>query len=123
MKKTYIFALFAFLLPCSLSACQTRNPNETAPTGYVSDEIDQPQMMYNDTIFYYWATGFDGELPDDYLYVGEVESIDNKEQPSKNYSGSRLEAGQKIYANDKTPGIIYIEYENGYACFSSSYIP
>lgn len=52
----------------------------------------------------------------------EVESIDNKEQPSKNYTGSRLEVGQKIYANDEEPEIIYIEYENGYARFSPSYI-
>lgn len=56
------------------------------------------------------------------IYMREVESIDNKKQPSKNYTGSRLEVGQKIYANDEEHEIIYIEYENGYARFSPSYI-
>lgn len=55
------------------------------------------------------------------IYIGEVESIDNKEHPLKNYEGSRLEIGQKIYANDEIPEIIYIKYENGYARFSPSY--
>ena len=43
-------------------------------------------------------------------------------QAAKNYNGSRLEIGQKIYINDEKPEIIYIKYENGYARFSSSYI-
>ena len=121
LKKIYLLLLT--LMPiCVLNSCQATNSSEVTPTGYASDEIDQPQIMYNNTIFYYWATGFDEELPDDYIYIGEVEEIDNKEQPSKNYNGSRLEIGQKIYINDEKPEIIYIKYENGYARFSSSYI-
>lgn len=120
MRNKYIL-IFVFLLLCLLSSCHLSKSNETTPTGYPSNEIDQPQVMYNDTIFYYWATGFDEELPDEYIYIGEVESIDNKEHPLKNYEGSRLEIGQKIYANDKIPEIIYIKYENGYARFSPSY--
>ena len=121
MKKKYILAI-SFLILCLLSACRSQKSNETTPTGYASNEIDQPQIMYNDTIFYYWATGFDEDLPDNYRYIGKVGSINNKEQPSRNYVGSRLEAGQNIYASDENPGVIYIEYENGYARFSSSYI-
>lgn len=121
MKKKYILAI-SFLILCLLSACQSQKSNETTPTGYASNEIDQPQIMYNDTIFYYWATGFNEDLPDNYRYIGKVESVNNKEQPSKNYGGSRLEAGQNIYASDENPGVIYIEYENGYARFSPSYI-
>lgn len=67
MKNKYIL-VFAFLLLCLLCSCQTPKNTRTAPTGYSSDEIDQPQIMYNDTLFYYWATGFGEELPDDYIY-------------------------------------------------------
>lgn len=122
MRKKIFLLLSTLMLLCALSSCQTTNSSAVTPTGYASDEIDQPQIMYNNIIFYYWATGFDGELPDDYIYIGEVEEIDNKEQPSKNYSGSRLEVSQKIYTNGEKPEIIYIKYENGYARFSSSYI-
>ena len=93
----YILAI-SFLILCLLSACQSQRSNETTPTGYASNEID-------------WATGFDEDLPDNYRYIGKVESVNNKEQPSKNYGGSSLEAGQNIYASDENPGVIYIEYE------------
>ncbi len=121
MKNKYML-VFVFLLLCLLCSCRPSKNKETTPTGYPPDEIDQPQIMYNNMIFYYWATGFDEELPDEYEYIGEVKSIDNKKQPLKNYEGSRLEVGPKIYANDENPEIIYIKYENGYARFSSSYI-
>ena len=58
-----MFLIVTLLLICLLPACQKKSDNNTTPTGYPSNEIDQPQIMYNDTIFYYWATGFDEELP------------------------------------------------------------
>ena len=99
---------------------QKKSDNNTTPTGYPSNEIDQPQIMYNDTIFYYWATGFDEELPNNYIYVGTVEEVDNETPPSENFVGSRIDVGQKIYADDKKSDTIYVEYENGYARFSLS---
>lgn len=70
--------------------------------------------------FYYWATGFDEELPSNYMYVGTVKEVDNEVPPSENFDGSRIDIGQKIYADDKKPDVIYIEYESGYARFSLS---
>ena len=118
MKK-FAFTTVILLLICLLPACQ-KEPNNTTPTGYSSNEIEQPQIMYNDTIFYYWATGFDEELPDNYIYAGAVEEVDNETPPSENFVGSRINVGQKIYADDKKSDTIYVEYENGYARFSLS---
>ena len=119
MKKI-VFLIVTLLLICLLPACQKKSDNNTTPTGYPSNEIDQPQIMYNDTIFYYWATGFDEELPNNYIYVGTVEEVDNETPPSENFVGSRIDVGQKIYADDKKSDTIYVEYENGYARFSLS---
>ena len=119
MKKI-VFLIVTLLLICLLPACQKKSDNNTTPTGYPSNEIDQPQIMYNDTIFYYCATGFDEELPNNYIYVGTVEEVDNETPPSENFVGSRIDVGQKIYADDKKSDTIYVEYENGYARFSLS---
>lgn len=118
MKK-FAFTTVILLLICLLPACQ-KEPNNTTSTGYSSNEIEQPQIMYNDTIFYYWATGFDEELPNNYIYAGAVEEVDNETPPSENFVGSRIDVGQKIYADDKKSDTIYVEYENGYARFSLS---
>ncbi len=119
MKKI-VFLVITLLLICLLPGCQKKSDNNPTPTGHPSNEIDQPQIMYNDTIFYYWATGFDEELPNNYIYVGTVEEVDNEIPPSENFVGSRIDVGQKIYANDKKSDTIYVEYENGYARFSLS---
>ena len=118
MKK-FAFTTVILLLICLLPACQ-KEPNNTTPTGYSSNEIEQPQIMYHDTVFYYWATGFDEELPNNYIYAGAVEKVDNETPPSENFVGSRIDAGQKIYADEKESDTIYVEYENGYARFSLS---
>lgn len=104
----------------SLTACQSEAPESTVPTGYPSDEVQFIMVMYDDEIYYYMATGRDEELPDDYTYAGEVKEVNNKEEPSENFVGCHLEAGQKIYANEEKPEIIYVEYETGYAQFSVS---
>lgn len=118
-EKNCVFNRHTFI--DMLIACLSKkSDNNTTPTGYPSNEIDQPQIMYNDTIFYYWATGFDEELPNNYIYVGTVEEVDNETPPSENFVGSRIDVGQKIYADDKKSDTIYVEYENGYARFSLS---
>ena len=48
------------------------------------------------------------------------EEVDNETPPSENFVGSRIDVGQKIYADDKKSDTIYVEYENGYARFSLS---
>ena len=118
MKKIKGFLVYILFL-CLLVSCNSKSPDNTDPTGYASDEIEQPQIMYSGKIFYYWATGFNEELPDGYVYVGKVESVNNKEEPTKDFSGSCLEIGQKVFANDEKTEIIYVKYENGYACFST----
>ncbi len=119
MKK-YMLLIGALLVLCLLPGCQKKSDNSTTPTGHASNEIDQPQIMYDDTVLYYWATGFDEKLPDGYVCVGAVEKVDNENSPSVNFTGSRVDVGQKIYADDGDSEVIYVEYENGHARFSVS---
>lgn len=117
MVKKFILLLILSLL---LTACCITRPDTPVPTGHPTGEIDQPQVMYDDQIYYYWATGFDDELPASYIYVGSVSYINNKLQPAENFAGCRLEEGQRVYANPDYVSVIYIEYNDGYAKFSLS---
>ena len=94
------------------------NRGETTPTGYPSDEIQQPQIRYDGKLFFYFATGFDEPLPKDYIRAGSVAAVDNTAEPAEDFHGARVETGQDIYASDSDPDTIYVEYEKGYAAFS-----
>ena len=71
--KKYVLLVVTFLLLCLLPGCQKKFSDNASPTGHASNEIDQPQIMYKDRIFYYWAAGFDERLPDSYICVGAIE--------------------------------------------------
>ncbi len=114
MKKLILVSLVLTLLLC---ACGTAAPDATTPTGY-DDGVQQPQMMYDGALYYYEATGFDEALPTTYAQVGEVETVDNDEPPVTDFCGSRVDVGQKVYADADHADVIYLQYEDGYARFS-----
>ena len=128
MKK---FLALLFVLSCVLvlAACggneaddteiaETGSDEPTAPTGFPSGEVQQPQIMYNGQVYYYFATGFDDSLPDGFSCAGMVEAVDNEHTPESEYQGARVERGQEIYALPGVHDRIYVKYENGYARFS-----
>ena len=123
MKK---FLVIFVLILCSsllLTACQNspvtdHEQQASDATGYPSNEIQQPQVMYQNQIYYYRATGFDETLPSGYVCVGSVNHVDNISAPMENFCGSRVEIGQKIFAAESDPETIYIQYETGYSKFS-----
>ena len=117
MKKRIEVLLIMFCL-LSFSGC-TYNKEELTPTGYPSDEMQRPQIMYNGVIYFYTADGFDHPLPDGYEQVGEVKEVDNRQEPVEDWCGSRVEVGQKIYVSNDT-ATIYVEYETGYAEFDAA---
>ena len=117
MKKCILLFLTIFAVLGTEGCAQ--NKSELTPTGYASDEVQRPQIMYNGRLYLYTAKGFDGPLPEGYEYVGEVKEVDNKHEPSSDWCGSRVEAGQRIYASKDT-AVIYVEYESGYAEFAAS---
>lgn len=83
-------------------------------TGFENGIIDQPQVMYNGKIYYYFATGFDEELPADSEYVGAVLNVDNTKEPQNDFDGVQLKEGQKIYVSeDDSNSSIYVEYDEG----------
>ena len=89
--------LAVFLLAGLLSACKTGAGKETAltPTGYPSGEVQQTTVYYNGTRYWYTADGFDQPLEDGFEKVGEVGRVDDQEYPSEEFSGTRLDSGQR----------------------------
>ena len=128
MKKL-IALLLALVCVLGLVACDSKETDyaeviengtdeSTTPTGFPSEEVQQPQIMYTGLIYYYFATGFDEPLPDGYSCAGMVEVVDNEHTPESECQGARVEWGQEIYALPGVHDTIYVKYENGYARFS-----
>ena len=117
MKK--LIALFlALTFVLGLVGCSGQNEDPSTPTGYPTGKIQQPQIMYNGHIYFYFATGFDEPLPDGYALVGSITMVDNDNQPTEDLHGARVELEQEIYASETNTETVYIKYENGYAQFS-----
>ena len=116
MKKLNLLILIVGIM--LLTACHNNEIDKKSQTGYETNEIEQPQIMYNDRIYYYGATGFDEKLPEGYMKAGVVEHVDNENPPSENFSGARVDIGQEIYYSDNDGAMIYVGYENRFARFS-----
>ena len=117
MKK--LIALFlALTLVLGLVGCSGQNEDPSTPTGYPTGKIQQPQVMYNGQIYFYFATGFDEPLPDGYALVGSITVVDNDNEPTEDFHGARVELGQEVYASEANTETVYVEYEKGYAQFA-----
>lgn len=114
MKRIIALILVLSCVACLFGCGRGKEPK---PTGYPAGEIQQPQVMYNGKIYFYFATGFDAPLPGGYACVGEIETVDNLAQPTEDFVGARVELGQQIYADANCPETIYLQYESGYAKF------
>lgn len=114
-KKLFLPLIFSLLLAACVSA--------PSPTGHPAEELDQPQLMYDGRVYYYWATGFEEALPSTFEYVGSMDSICNTQAPSVNFSGCQLEKGQQVYADPHGTSAVYVQYSTGFARFSLSNNP
>lgn len=116
MKKlTALF--FALVCVLVLAGCDQQDEAASAPTGYPAGSIQQPQIMYNGRIYYYFATGFDEPLPDGFAFVGGITSVDHDSAPAVNLQGARVDLEQAVYASEASADIIYVKYPKGYAKF------
>ena len=97
---------------------EIRDAETIAPTGYPSGSIQQPQIIYDGLLYFYFATGFDEPLPEGYEFAGTIVGVNNDEEPTVDFCGARVELGQKVYVDQSNTNIIYVQYENGYARFS-----
>lgn len=88
-------------------------------TGLNRGVIEQPQVMYNGKMYYYFATGRDEALPEGYESAGVIDTVDRGDPPTKNYSaaGVDLKIGQEIYISKAEKNVIYLKYDSGYARF------
>ena len=117
MKK--LIALFlALACVLTMGGCATQNEAPTTPTGYPTGKIQQPQIMYNGQIYFYFATGFDEPLPDGYALVGSIAVVDNDNEPAEDFHGARVELAQEVYASEDDTDTVYVKYEKGYAQFT-----
>jgi len=116
------FVLLAILFVVVIIAknkSQNKKGHTENSTGAEEGEIEQPQIMIDGKIFYYFATGFDKKLPENSKFVGEVEKADNTKVPQNNFEGVQVREGQKIYRISDNDSDIYVEYdEDEYAVFS-----
>ena len=117
MKK--VIALFLTVI-CLLFliGCAYQNEDPTTPTGYPTGKIQQPQILYNGQVYSYFATGFAEPLPDGYELVGSICGVDNDNEPTEDFHGARVEAGQEVYASEVNADTVYVKYEKGYAQFT-----
>ena len=117
MKKliALILALSCVLV---LVGCDYQTEGSTEPTGYPVGKIQQPQIMYNGQVYFYFATGFDEPLPDGYELVGSISAVDNDNEPTENFHGARVELEQEVYASASNTETVYVKYEKGYAQFT-----
>ena len=97
---------------------EIRDEESVKPTGYPTGSIQQPQIMYDGLLYFYFATGFDEDLPEGFELAGSVAGVNNDEEPKVDFWGARVELGQKIYIDQTNTDIIFVQYENGYARFS-----
>lgn len=118
MRK-FIVLFLALTCVLAMVGCGAQNEDPTTPTGYPTGKIQQPQIMYNGQVYFYFATGFDEPLPKGYELVGSVAVVDNDNEPTENFHGARVELEQEIYASEANTETVYVKYENGYAQFTA----
>ena len=116
MKKLIALVL-ALVCVLALVGC-SQNDDPTTPTGYPTGKIQQPQIMYNGQVYFYFATGFDEPLPNGYTLVGSIAVVDNDNAPTEDFHGARVELAQEVYASEADTENVYVKYEKGYAQFS-----
>lgn len=124
-KKNNLLFLLLFICLLMMTACNNANSNNNdkeISTGTPTGIIEQPQVMYNNTIYYYTADGRDEDLPDGYILVGEIVAINSEKSPEENYYGSGLDIfiGQEIYSNPDISDVIFLKYDSGFAKFVNS---
>ena len=117
MKK-FIALLLALTCVLAMVGCAAKHEDPTTPTGYPKGKIQQPQIMYNGQVYFYFATGFDEPLPNGYTLVGSITVVDNDNEPTEDFHGARVELAQEVYASEADTENVYVKYEKGYAQFS-----
>lgn len=125
-KGIFIGAAALSIMACT--ACGNSGGNVSGTngaeisTGVESGIIEQPQVMYDGHIYYYNATGRDGDLPEGYESAGTIKKVDSKDYPTEDFAaaGVDIEVGQEIYISTTEKNVIYLKYDSGYARFERS---
>lgn len=116
--KQVIAIVLVLVCVLTMAGCAILSEDPITPTGFPDGEIQQPQIMYNGIIYFYYATGFNEPLPYGFEYVGSLSAIDNQNEPAEDFCGARVELGQEVYASATNADTVYLKYDQGYAQFS-----
>ena len=109
--------MLVFSLMILLAGCGTNTSGKEAltPTGYPSVEVQRITVYYQGNRYWYTDGGFDRELGEGFEKAGTVETVDNQSYQDEEWTGTRLEEGQEIYASEEDDSRIYVRFENGFA--------
>ena len=120
-KKVFITLGLSCLLLFGCQAAHKIGPESSAltPTGYASEEVQQPSLFYDGALYLYNATGFDLPKEDGWELLGQVISVNNLEWPAEDFIGTHLNVGQEIYWKPSEPQKLYVKYDSGFALFEA----
>ena len=75
----------------------------TEPTGYPTGQLQQEFVFYSGNVYVY-AVSYVESLPEDYVKVGEILSVDNQNMPSSDFQAANLKVGEAVYSvNSSAP--------------------
>lgn len=115
VRKCIPLLLVVLLL---FSGCGQEASQEAQPTGYASG-VQQPQVVYQGTLYYYQATGFAETIPSTFSLAGTVAQRNDLTPPQEDWCSSLVAVGAGIYTDENNPTFIYVEDSQGIAKFSS----
>ena len=96
MKKVILIVLTIMCLVfTSCSVFISRETSET-PTGYPVEQLQREFVFFNGKVYVY-ADSCLASLPEHYVKVGVVQSVDNVNLPTSDYQAAHLEIGNEIY--------------------------
>ena len=92
----------------------TSQTEETGPTG-ISDGTEETCLFYEGKKYQYSYSGFYPKLPEGFEKIGTIEEVDKTELIEKDFcaTGPDMKVGMAVYAAEKYPGHLYVEYVTG----------
>ena len=78
------------------SESSAETDSSESPTGYSSGRLQREFLYYKGTVYVY-AASYVKTLPDHYLKVGEILSVDNENMPTSDFQAANLEIGEEVY--------------------------
>lgn len=112
-KKTVVLVVLTILcLILTLVLVRSNTKPVTENSSY------PPNIMIDDTLYWFAAAYMDFDLPNDYILVGTVqENISGVSD--KNFAANGVATGSQIYQSDEHPGWLFVNWDQYYNLFTT----